>query len=58
MALKLRPDYPQVWNNKGYALLRLGKFMEAVKSFDKVAQIITDEEVANIPLRRRLNMRR
>jgi tetratricopeptide (TPR) repeat protein len=34
-AIKLKPDSYKAWNNRGYALVRLGRDDEAIESFDK-----------------------
>ncbi len=39
MALKLNPNDPVVWFNKGVALNNLRRYKEAVENYDKVIQI-------------------
>ncbi len=34
-AIAIRPDYAEAWYNRGVALERLGRFTEALESFDK-----------------------
>ncbi|WXG45209.1 MAG: tetratricopeptide repeat protein [Candidatus Atabeyarchaeum deiterrae] len=41
-ALTLKPDAYQVWNNKGNALINLGRPEEAIKCFDKAIQLKQD----------------
>jgi len=38
-AIKIEPLDARAWNNKGYVLFTLGKYNEAIKSFDKALEI-------------------
>jgi len=38
-ALEIKPDYYEVWGNRGVALNDLGKYEEAIASYDKVLEI-------------------
>jgi tetratricopeptide (TPR) repeat protein len=41
-ALKIKPDLHQAWNNRGIALLNLGRFEEAFASYDQALQFKPD----------------
>jgi tetratricopeptide (TPR) repeat protein len=42
-ALEIKPDYYEVWGNRGVALNDLGKYEEAIASYDKVLEIKPDK---------------
>ncbi|MCY7320651.1 MAG: tetratricopeptide repeat protein, partial [Phormidesmis sp. CAN_BIN36] len=45
---QLKSDYYQAWNNRGIALVRLGRSMEAVESYRKSMEINPDYAVENL----------
>ncbi|MGD1704770.1 tetratricopeptide repeat protein [Dapis sp. BLCC M229] len=45
-ALALKPDYHQVWYNRGKALLQLERWSEAIASHDKALEIKSDDYLA------------
>ncbi|NES01408.1 MAG: tetratricopeptide repeat protein [Okeania sp. SIO2F4] len=45
-ALALKPDYHQVWYNRGKALVQLGRWEEAIASHDKALEIKSDDYLA------------
>ena len=38
----MKSDYDSAWNNRGIALRNLGRYEEAIKSFDKALEIKPD----------------
>jgi Flp pilus assembly protein TadD len=36
--LKLKPDYHAAWNNRGIVLANLGRYEDAITSYDKALQ--------------------
>ncbi|MEH2294426.1 TPR end-of-group domain-containing protein [Nostoc sp.] len=40
--LKFKPDYHQAWYNRGYALDKLGRFEEAIASYDQALNFKPD----------------
>ncbi|MGK7935472.1 MAG: tetratricopeptide repeat protein [Xenococcaceae cyanobacterium] len=45
-ALALKPDYHQVWYNRGKALVQLERWSEAIASHDKALEIKSDDYLA------------
>ncbi len=45
-AIAIRPDYADAWNNRGWALVELGRDAEAVASYDKGLAINPDDASA------------
>lgn len=45
-ALALKPDYHQVWYNRGKALVRLDRWEEAIASHDKALEFKSDDYLA------------
>ena len=45
-AIKLDPFYHQAWNNRGTALLNLGRYEEAIASYDEALKIKPDKHEA------------
>ncbi|NEN89177.1 MAG: tetratricopeptide repeat protein [Okeania sp. SIO3H1] len=45
-ALALKPDYHQVWYNRGKALVQLERWSEAIASHDKAIEIKSDDYLA------------
>jgi lipoprotein NlpI len=41
-ALALDNNFPEIWNNRGEALMTLGRYSEAFDSFDKALEIAPD----------------
>ncbi|MBW4448066.1 MAG: tetratricopeptide repeat protein [Spirirestis rafaelensis WJT71-NPBG6] len=41
-ALSIKPDLHLAWNNRGYALEKLGRNSEAIASYDKALEIKPD----------------
>jgi superkiller protein 3 len=41
-ALELKPDLHEAWNNRGYALGKLGRLEAAIASYDKALEIKPD----------------
>lgn len=39
MAIKINPNYADAWNNKGVSLGKLGKYKEAIESYDMAIKI-------------------
>ncbi|MGL5034603.1 MAG: hypothetical protein ACRC6M_12475, partial [Microcystaceae cyanobacterium] len=37
--MKIKPDYHQVWNNRGYKLRHLARIEEAIASYDEALKI-------------------
>jgi tetratricopeptide (TPR) repeat protein len=38
-AIEFKPDYHEAWNNRGSVLGYLGRFEEAIASYDKALEI-------------------
>ena len=45
-ALKIKPDYPDAWDNRGYALFNLGRYEEAIASYDNALRFKRDDASA------------
>jgi tetratricopeptide (TPR) repeat protein len=45
-AVKISPQNPTVWNNKGVVLRELGRYQEALSCFDKAIELDPSYEVA------------
>jgi CHAT domain-containing protein/Flp pilus assembly protein TadD len=43
-ALQIKPDFHEVWNDRGNALSNLGRYEEAIDSYDKALQIQPDKD--------------
>jgi tetratricopeptide (TPR) repeat protein len=44
-AIEFKPDYHEAWNNRGSVLGYLGRFEEAIASYDKALEIKSDYSV-------------
>jgi tetratricopeptide (TPR) repeat protein len=38
-AVELKPNYPEAWNELGYALRHMGKYPESVKAYDEALRL-------------------
>ena len=38
-SVEFKPDYPEAWNNRGVALGNLGRFEQAIASYDQAIKI-------------------
>ena len=47
-AIKLNQKDDAIWNNKGYALNRLGKYQEAIDWWDLIIRLIINFNLASI----------
>lgn len=45
-AIKIDPENPDFWNNKGYALMRLNKYGAAINCFDQVIEMDSEHTSA------------
>ncbi|MEO6863427.1 MAG: tetratricopeptide repeat protein, partial [Microcoleus sp.] len=45
-ALEIKPNYQQVWYNRGIALVNLGRVEEAIASYDKALEFKPDKDEA------------
>jgi tetratricopeptide (TPR) repeat protein len=46
VALQLRPDFPEAWNNKGCVLDRMKRYKEALWCFERAIQLQPEFQVA------------
>ena len=44
--MEFKPDYHQAWNNRGYSLGNLGRYEEAISSYDKAVEFKPDDHEA------------
>jgi tetratricopeptide (TPR) repeat protein len=45
-AIELKPDYASAWDNKGFALAKLGRYEEVLKAYDKAIELKPDYATA------------
>jgi tetratricopeptide (TPR) repeat protein len=46
LAIKIKSDYHEVWNNRGDSLVHLRRYEEAIASYDRVIELKPDNHVA------------